>query len=295
MLDHLCSLVGARRPIEICAKASKYLFGGLRASPRREAREVIDHAITDAMEKWGIALSDVSRLRGGGAKLFPVRNGFILRCRMGLRPTTKRFFKVHEIAHILFYDLNAEIPLRLFPFTPAEEIMCNKISRETLLPDLFVGGSLDKILSRYPQIDVRSIDTLARSLQVIPWQIIKRVLDRGEDAEYAALYWRCIGEGTAFQVIDVQSPYGIYLPLREKSQKDEHTHRGVWTAASTGHFFGPDEVELGSITKTLLVASFAVSDPWQSVIEVIELDEALRLRAKMWRESRGSLYPFHSH
>lgn len=294
LIDYLCRIVKADEARNIPLKACTYLFETSNIENIDHSYLTIDYQIAAAASKWNIRIVSKNRMKGTGAKLFPVEGGFILKTRNNLRTTTRRFFQVHEIAHILFYNVDSNIPFRKFSPSRIEELICDKISRQTLIPEIILGDLLNKIIYSFPRIDIGCLNRLSEIYKVIPWQIVKRILDRFDYPQYAAMYWRSIEEGNAFQVIDVHSPYGIYLPLREKSLRKEDTHRCIWQIDEEAPFFNMDKVELANIKKSLAVAAFYVSNPWSSIIEIMQLDNELQQKASRWRAERSAHYPFHS-
>jgi hypothetical protein len=113
--------------------------------------------------------------------------------------------------------------------------------------------------------------------------------------KFAALYWRKRRDGKTYQVIDRYAPFGLFLPLGKKSSHDRESNQSIFNAADAHNFFGTDRVDLGSVRRVLKVAAIYVSDPWPSVIEIIELDDELLSKATTWRRLRMASYPFHSH
>ncbi len=106
--------------------------------------------------------------------LIPVRGGFLIKIRSDEPNTRKRFSIAHEIGHTFFFDLNPEIPTRIFNRTRywVEEDFANFIAGVILLPESSLRKTLLKeefspsleSLAQLAQLYTVSQDVLCRRL-----------------------------------------------------------------------------------------------------------------------------------
>jgi Zn-dependent peptidase ImmA (M78 family) len=109
---------------------------------------------------------------GTSATLETTKDGFVVALNGKAHWYFRREWWAHEIAHTFFYDPESRPPRRLFGFTPEEELLCDRIARELLIPTRFLSDAMRdqkpsiRELRRLSKLFQVSLSTMSRRLTV---------------------------------------------------------------------------------------------------------------------------------
>jgi hypothetical protein len=81
-----------------------------------------------------------ARIAGLG-RLDPTSEGFVVLLERNWHWLKRREWWAHEIAHTFFYDIAPRPPRRLIPTAEEEELICDLLAREFLIPSAFLNCS----------------------------------------------------------------------------------------------------------------------------------------------------------
>jgi hypothetical protein len=100
-----------------------------------------------------------------------------------------RFTYAHELAHSLFYDLQARPPVRMAPEGAyrSEEQLCNRAASRFLVPEFMLQSELSSIQELSPELLTQLGKTFQTSLQTIAYRVADSFSPKGGENRYYIL------------------------------------------------------------------------------------------------------------